>query len=79
MLGNVETWCQDLWDENFYSYSPRENPEGPATGIYYLLRGGSCNLGLMENRSAYRFRNIPDAGLPDTGLRVVLTPASTPP
>ncbi len=40
MGGNTREWCQDWWDENYYSSSPVNNPQGPETGTYRVVRGG---------------------------------------
>ena len=32
MLGNVGEWVADRYDENYYQYSPYNNPQGPETG-----------------------------------------------
>ena len=40
MHGNVEQWCQDLFDPNYYKTSPPKDPPGPAAGDERVARGG---------------------------------------
>ena len=41
MMGNAWEWCSDWFEFAYYSESPRENPQGPDTGLVRILRGGS--------------------------------------
>jgi formylglycine-generating enzyme required for sulfatase activity len=59
MAGNVWEWVADLYDENYYRESPRENPLGPEDGSARVLRGGSWSLNPIGLRAAYRFRGAP--------------------
>ena len=54
MHGNVLEWCQDWFAETYYANSPQENPQGPSSGQYRLLRGGSWCYNTTCCRSASR-------------------------
>ena len=41
MIGNVAEWVSDWYDQTYYANSPDKNPEGPLSGRFRLLRGGS--------------------------------------
>jgi len=40
MAGNAREWINDWYDPGFYKISPYNNPTGPATGRYVVMRGG---------------------------------------
>ena len=54
MSGNVLEWCQDLYDMNYYSKCPTDDPCNTASGDGRVLRGGSCLSRARDCRSASR-------------------------
>jgi formylglycine-generating enzyme required for sulfatase activity len=77
LAGNVCEWCNDWYDDSYYSVSPMDDPQGPLSGSYRLLRGGSWDSYGFVCRSAYRYCLVPgDSGhhSGDFGFRVARTP-----
>lgn len=52
MYGNVAEWCFDYYGA--YDLENTDNPSGPTSGMYRIVRGGSYNLFAKQLRSAYR-------------------------
>ena len=74
MCGNVLEICSDWYDANYYNDSPKENPQGPAKGRKYSVRGGSFYDCVNATRITFRRfggsgRNSCSANL--TGFRIV--------
>jgi formylglycine-generating enzyme required for sulfatase activity len=72
MHGNVWEWCQDWLHSESYRTSPKRNPQGPPTGRFRVLRGGSWRSHAAICRSAYRNGLSPASRDQCTGFRVVL-------
>lgn len=71
MAGGVAEWCQDWFARTYYESAPDENPSGPATGQYRIVRGGAWSDG--PNRITVFFRNWvrPTQRTPNLGFRCV--------
>ncbi|MCD4818900.1 MAG: SUMF1/EgtB/PvdO family nonheme iron enzyme [Candidatus Cloacimonetes bacterium] len=54
MNGNLDEWCNDRYDSDYYSKSPKKNPKGPIIGSYFVVRGGSSsNSCRLTDRDSY--------------------------
>ena len=67
---NVHEWCSDWYAQAYYSESPSENPQGPATGLRRASRGGAWRHHIKIARCAARSSLPPDFRYADYGFRV---------
>jgi len=74
LLGNVWEWCEDWYGENYYQVSPEQNPKGPASGDYRVMRGGFWLSGPNDARCANRSREIPQGRADMYEFRLVMIP-----
>ena len=70
MSGNVDEWCTDWYDDNYYKTSSKSNPFGAVSGNLRSLRGGSRTTSTGFCRVASRFWYIPDGRSDSPGFRV---------
>ena len=64
MHGNVEEWCWDGFDFDYYASSPTEDPTGPEFATNRVKRGGAYSRGAGTCRSAERLNSGP--GIPSS-------------
>jgi formylglycine-generating enzyme required for sulfatase activity len=70
MTGNVWEWCSDLYCN--HSSGLQINPQGPTTGVFFVLRGGSYYFGVSSCRVAHRNSNDSYLVASDCGFRLAM-------
>lgn len=78
MIGNVWEWCSDRYGQHYYGDAPDRNPQGPDSGLYRVLRGGSWfDVPPLFLTSSYRSWARQRERSPTIGFRCVRS-ATTP-
>jgi formylglycine-generating enzyme required for sulfatase activity len=72
MHGNVCEWCSDWYDPKYYSYSPRNDPQGATSGRNRAQRGGAFASHFNSSRTSKRDLGPPDQAQALLGFRVVM-------
>jgi len=73
MHGNVWEWCADRFAEDYYRASPADDPNGPDSRVFRVLRGGAWYLQPWVLRSARRDSYPPRDRFHGYGFRVART------
>ena len=69
MIGNVSEWVADWYSETYYSISPIENPLGPESGQFRVMRGGSYGAYVSSLMTYSRSGAFPDRYSSSLGFR----------
>jgi formylglycine-generating enzyme required for sulfatase activity/predicted Ser/Thr protein kinase len=78
MAGNVVEWVYDWYLDNYYEQSPPENPPGPATGQFRVIRGGSYESPGAQLFTTFRDLLKPATKIQTLGFRCAWTPSGDP-
>jgi len=71
MSGNVWEWCEDWYNADYYKNSSQIDPQGPSSGTFRVLRGGSRDNVDYRCRLTIRDGYNPDARNYYIGFRCV--------
>jgi formylglycine-generating enzyme required for sulfatase activity len=72
MTGNVWEWCQDSYDENYYTKSPIQNPLCSVNSDIRVSRGGAFKSNLEWYRLSYRNLEKSNVSYYGIGMRLVI-------
>lgn len=72
MTNNVEEWCYDWYNSDYYNVCPLYDPAGPPSGKGRVVRGVDWSVLPESLRIAYRSSHAPGYKSKKLGLRVVM-------
>ncbi len=72
MSGNVNEWCQDWYDKDYYGKSPSSNPVNETSASKRVHRGGSWYFSARYCRVSHRYIALPDHASYILGFRLAL-------
>jgi len=78
MQGSILQWCLDRYDDDTYSKSTVEDPQGPATGALRATRGGAWSTPAWMCKSGVTFGAESDDQSVGIGIRIVLPVPTAP-
>jgi eukaryotic-like serine/threonine-protein kinase len=73
MAGNAFQWVQDWYSDDYFVNSPDKNPQGPSSGEYRILRGGSCYNDANGVRSALNIADEPSGASGNISFRCAMS------
>ncbi len=71
MSGSVSEWCLDWYNKNYYRQSSLKEPQGPTSGDFKVLRGGSWFSDATYSQVFFRNKTNPNLSSFSDGFRVV--------
>lgn len=69
MAGNATEWVADWYGTDYYSVSPKNNPQGPDDGTERVIRSGSFALNAVAMRTSFRSHYPSPSTYADLGFR----------
>ncbi|MCX6200197.1 MAG: SUMF1/EgtB/PvdO family nonheme iron enzyme [Bacteroidetes bacterium] len=73
ITGNVWEWVWDFYSDSYYKVSPTDNPKGPETGAYRVMRGGAFYNFANYTRVFKRQNSYPNFMQNSVGFRIART------
>ncbi len=73
IMGNVSEWCNDWYEKDYYTRSPKSNPTGAVTGNERVYRGLNFDNSIsLANTLDVRYHKDPNYKHPTLGFRLAL-------